>query len=80
MEKIEVVNLIKTGIADAEVFVEGEGCNFTVIVVSRGFEGQSLLKKQKQVMATVAEQVRSGALHAIAVKAYTPGEWGKINV
>ncbi|NOY73336.1 MAG: BolA/IbaG family iron-sulfur metabolism protein [Gammaproteobacteria bacterium] len=79
MEKVEIIDLIKAGIVDAEVFVEGEGCNFTVVVVSHTFEGQSLLKKQKQVMATVAEQIRSGALHAIAVKAYTPDEWGEIN-
>ena len=78
MEISEVIGLIKAGIPDAEVLVEGEGCNFTVVVVSPVFEGLSLLKKQKQVMATVTEQIRSGALHAIAVKAYTPDEWSEI--
>ncbi len=79
MEKTEIIELIKAGIPDANVFVEGEGCNFTVVVVSSEFEGQSLLKKQKKVMAAVAEQIRSGALHAIAIKTHTPDEWDKIN-
>jgi len=79
MEQTEVITLIKAGLPDADVFIEGEGCNFTVVVVSPNFEGQSLLKKQKQVMATVAEHIRSGALHAIAIKAHTPDEWEKIN-
>lgn len=79
MEQTEVIELIKAGIPEADVFIEGEGCNFTVVVVSSTFEGQSLLKKQKQVMATVAEQIRSGALHAIAVKTHTPSEWGRMN-
>ncbi|VAW88043.1 hypothetical protein MNBD_GAMMA16-1958 [hydrothermal vent metagenome] len=79
MEKTEIIELIKAGVPNSDVFIEGEGCNFTVVVVSPEFEGLSLLKKQKKVMATVAEQIRSGALHAIAIKTHTPSEWDRIN-
>jgi len=71
----EVVALIKVGIPDAEVVVEGEDCSFSVTVVSASFEGLSMLKKQQAVMKTVAEPIASGALHAISVKAFTPAEW-----
>lgn len=73
----EVVALIKAGIPDAEVIVGGEDCSFSVTVVSPSFEGLSLLKKQKAVMATVKEAIASGALHAITVKAYTLDEWAE---
>ena len=71
----EVVALIKAGIPDAEVMVDGADCNFSVTVVSASFDGLSLLKKQQAVMATVKEQIASGALHAISVNALTPAEW-----
>lgn len=71
----EVVAVIKAGIPDAEVMVDGADCSFSVTVVSASFEGLSILKKQQAVMATVKEQIASGALHAISVNALTPAEW-----
>ncbi len=71
----EIVALIKAGIPDAEIIVDGEDCSFSVTVVSASFEGLSLLKKQKAVMATVKDAIASGALHAITIKAHTLDEW-----
>ncbi len=75
MDAKEVVALIKSGFPDAEVFIDGQDCSFSVVVVSARFENESLLKKQQLVLATVKDQLASGVLHAMSVKAYTPREW-----
>ncbi|MCS5565259.1 MAG: BolA/IbaG family iron-sulfur metabolism protein [Methylococcales bacterium] len=79
MEIMEVGDLIRNSIEDAEVIVEGEGCSFSVVVVSILFEGYSLLKKQQMVLAAVKEPLATGELHAITVKAYTPDEWARLS-
>lgn len=79
MEIIEVRDLIRKGIEDAEVIVEGEGCSFSVVVVSIRFAACSLLKKQQMVLDTVKEPLATGELHAITVKAYTPEEWARLS-
>ncbi|MCI0732923.1 MAG: BolA/IbaG family iron-sulfur metabolism protein [Methylococcaceae bacterium] len=69
--------MIKKQLPDAQVIVNGEGCSFSVIVVSTRFEGCTLLKKQQLVLDSVREPLASGALHAISVKAHTPEEWSR---
>ena len=67
--------LVKTGIADSQVFIEGTGCDFTVTVISAQFSDLTIVKKQQLVMATLTEALGSGKLHAVSVQAYTPDEW-----
>ncbi|MGH8500335.1 MAG: BolA family protein [Methylococcales bacterium] len=76
VELIEVEAMIKKELPDAEVMVEGEGCSFSVVVVSARFEGCTLLKKQQMVLESVKEPLATGELHAISVKAFTPQEYG----
>jgi monothiol glutaredoxin len=71
----EVVQLVRQGINDAKVMVEGEGCDLLITVVSSQFSDLVLVKKQQLVMATLKEPLASGKLHAVSVKAYTPDEW-----
>ncbi|MBK1722660.1 BolA family protein [Thiocystis violacea] len=72
METEAVVQLIRTGIPGAKVQVTGDGSHFEAIIVSEVFEGLSLLKRERLVMETVKDQVASGELHALSVKARTP--------
>jgi len=67
--------LVKTGIADSQVFIEGAGCDFTVTVISEQFADLTIVKKQQLVMATLTEVLGSGKLHAVSVQTYTPNEW-----
>jgi monothiol glutaredoxin len=39
------------------------------------FEGQTLIKQHQGVMATLAEPLASGRLHAVTLKTYTPAQW-----
>lgn len=71
----EVEALVLKGIPDAKVYIEGEGCDLTITVVSAEFAELSLVKKQQLVMATLTEPLGSGKLHAVSVKAFTPAEW-----
>lgn len=75
MEIAEVQGLIQTGLPGSQTFVEGEGCSFSVVVVSEAFDGLSPVKRQQKVLETVREQLGTGALHAISMKVYTPPEW-----
>lgn len=75
MEIAEVRSLIETGLPGCRLSVNGEGCNFSVVVVGEIFEGLTPVQRQQKVLATVREPLSSGALHAISMKVYTPSEW-----
>jgi acid stress-induced BolA-like protein IbaG/YrbA len=75
MEISEVRGLIETALPDCRLAVEGEGCNFSVLVVSEAFEGLSPVRRQQKVLAAVQAPLSTGALHAISMKVYTPAEW-----
>ncbi|WP_262963970.1 Grx4 family monothiol glutaredoxin [Methylobacter psychrophilus] len=70
-----IEQLVQSGIPDAKVLVEGEGCDLLITVVSEQFTDLALVKKQQAVMVTLKEPLASGKLHAVSVKAYTPNEW-----
>lgn len=72
MHSNEVKQLILAAIPDAEISVDGEGCNFSVTVISSSFEGLSSLKKQQAVLAPLSAKIASGELHAVTVKAHSP--------
>jgi acid stress-induced BolA-like protein IbaG/YrbA len=75
MEIAEVRSLIENGLPGCQLSVDGEGCNFSVVVVAEAFEGLSPVQRQQKVLATVKEPLATGALHAISMKVYTPSEW-----
>ncbi len=74
MEINQVTALIHTVVPGAEVRVDGEGCSFSIIVISALFEGQSLLQRQRLLMAPFKDLIASGEVHALTVKAYTPDQ------
>lgn len=70
--------LIQAGLPDAEVIPEdltGTGDHWHVTVVSARFEGARLIQQHRMVNAAVAEQMRDGTIHALAIKTYTPKAW-----
>ena len=70
----EVQKKIEVGIDQSQVTMEGYGCNCSAVVVSPIFEGLSLLQRQRAVLSVVSEEIKSGELHALSVKTYTPNE------
>lgn len=67
MENEQIEELIKAGIPDAQVTVTGDGRHFEASVVSDTFEGESLLKRHRMILATVQKQIASDELHALSI-------------
>jgi len=75
MEISEIRALIEAVVPDCRISVEGEGCNFSITVVSPAFEGLTTVRRHQKVLGAIQQPLATGALHAISVKAYTPEEW-----
>ncbi len=76
LEQVEL--MIKAKLPDAQVQVQdltGGGDHLQAIVVSSEFEGKTLVKQHQMVYAAVQEPMASEAIHALALKTYTPEEW-----
>ena len=54
----------------------GSETHFKVVVVSATFEGLSLVARQRKVNASLSE-LFAGGLHALTMRAATPGEWSQ---
>jgi len=75
MEADEIKRLIEAGLDDAEARVQGDGSHFDAVVVSPAFEGQTMVKEQQMVYATLGDRITDGTIHALSIRAYTPEEW-----
>lgn len=71
----EVEQLIGQVYPEAKIYIEGEGCDLSITVVSGQFAEQTMIKKHQGVMATLTEPLASGRLHAVTLKTFTPEEW-----
>ena len=76
MQGSELEAIIKAGIQDAEVLVKGEGDHFEATVVSRQFEGRSMVQQHQMVYATLGDRM-GGEIHALALHTYTPADWAR---
>jgi stress-induced morphogen len=55
----------------------GTGDHFQAVVVAPSFEGKTMVEQHKMVYALFDAELKSGALHALALKTYTPTQWDK---
>ncbi|TPE52348.1 BolA/IbaG family iron-sulfur metabolism protein [Maribrevibacterium harenarium] len=78
MNATEVKALLEQKIDQSQVFAEGEGCNFQVVVVSPVFEALNTVKRQQLVYSHLQEAIASGAIHAVTMKTYTPDQFAKL--
>jgi len=72
-----IQDLIAQGLPGCEASVEGDGRHWYATVVSAAFGGKSLLQQQRLVYGTLGERLKSGEIHALSVKTYTPDDWQK---
>jgi len=75
MQPSEVVDLIRASIDDADVKVDGEGCDFRLTIISAQFDGVNRVKRQQMVYACLNSQIADGTIHAVTMQTYTPAEW-----
>lgn len=77
MQPSELERLIRAGLPDATVEVAdytGGGDHFEATVVSAAFEGKSRVEQHQMVYAALGD-LMAGAVHALALKTYTPEQW-----
>jgi acid stress-induced BolA-like protein IbaG/YrbA len=74
----ELAKRISAALPGAEVEVRdltGTGDHFEARVVAAAFEGLAMLDQHQAVYGPLRDVLDSGALHALALKTYTPEQW-----
>ena len=74
----QVEDMIKAQLPDAQVVVRdltGGGDHLEAIVVSAEFEGKTMVKQHQLVYSALQDAMASEAIHALALKTYTPQSW-----
>lgn len=74
MNEVEIRDLLESSLPGAEVSVGGDGYHIDITVVSDVFAGQSRVRRQQTVYGALGDAIRSGAIHAVNIKAITPAE------
>jgi acid stress-induced BolA-like protein IbaG/YrbA len=78
----QVQSMIQATLPDAQVTIEdltGGGDHLQATVISTAFEGQSRVKQHQMVYGALQEALASEAIHALALKTYTPATWATVN-
>ena len=81
MEPNELKALIEKGITDAKVEVvdtTGTKDHFSAVVISKAFEGLSLVEQHQSVYKAVGTFMTRED-HALQLKTYTPKKWAEQN-
>ena len=74
MDSATIEQMIRDGMADAEVRVSGEdGTHFEAVVVSPSFEGLPTIKRHRMVYATLGSKM-GNELHALGLQTLAPSE------
>jgi acid stress-induced BolA-like protein IbaG/YrbA len=77
----QVEATIKERLPDATIIVNdltGGGDHLEAIVVSSQFEGKTRVKQHQLVYEALKNEMASEAIHALALKTYTPEAWQSI--
>ena len=75
MQAEDVICRVRAVIPDATIQVDGEGCSFTITVVSGCFDGMRPVARQQKLMVAFVDVLQSGELHALSIRSWTPEEW-----
>lgn len=78
----QVEEMIKAGLPDAQVQVQdltGGGDHYQVTVVSSQFADKRLVQQHQLVYSALQQALSSEAIHALALKTYTPAAWQAAN-
>lgn len=76
----EIIQIIQDRLPGSQVALRdltGTGDHWQVTVVSKDFEGKSMIDQHRLVKSFFDEDIKSGAVHAFSLKTYTPEEWEK---
>lgn len=80
MKAEDIAERIRAAIEGAEVEVvdvKGTGDHFDARVISAAFVGRSMVEQHQMVYAPLQAWLKTGELHALALKTYSPEQWAK---
>ena len=72
----DVKKYIEQGMLCEHVHVEGDGRHFEAVIVSKDFEGKSMLQQQQIVYRALGVRMHD-EIHALSMKTLTPEQWVK---
>ena len=78
----QVEGMIKAQMPDAQVQVQdltGGGDHYQVTVVSSQFADKRLVQQHQLVYSALQQALSSEAIHALALKTYSPAAWQAAN-
>ncbi|HHJ19322.1 MAG TPA: BolA family transcriptional regulator [Gammaproteobacteria bacterium] len=75
MTNEDIESIIETHLAGSKAHVTGDGSKFEATVISNEFDGLSMVKKHQLIYKLLNDQISSGAIHALSIKAFTENEW-----
>ena len=76
-----VRRMLLAALPDAEILLvdlTGSEDHYDVKVVSRAFEGKTLIEQHQLVYRALGDAMH-GPIHALALKTYTPQTWAKVS-
>ena len=71
---MDITQFLKSQFPEADISLDGEDCNSTVVIVSEQFEGLNTLQRHKLVLGSLKDHFQSGELHALSLKTKSPSE------
>ena len=74
MNEAEIIARVSALHTDAVIDVAGADCSFELYVISEDFTGKNTLERQRPILALFSDDLATGRLHALSVKARTPAE------
>jgi acid stress-induced BolA-like protein IbaG/YrbA len=79
MDPAEIKRRIEQAIPDstASVVDTGGGNHFQAMVISRGFEGKTMVEQHRMVYEALRAALDSETIHAMALQTFTPEEHGR---
>lgn len=85
IQSLQVLNPTHTQLINESMnhagYFEGKESHFKLTIVSEAFENKRLVARHQSIYALVDALMTSqgGSIHALAIHAYTPAEWGLLN-
>ena len=74
MDEHEIIARITSRYPDAVIDISGADCSFEVFVISEQLADKSSLQRQKSLLDLFKDELKSGKLHALSIRARTPAE------
>ena len=72
-----IKQLIKAGLPDADIIVEGDdGTHFQARIISESFTGKNVVQQHQMVYKTLGAKMGTD-IHALSMQTFTPAEWEK---